>query len=383
VVEVRPNPKVAGYVPASATLVSRISGFGAGSALVDVVNSDLVPADPNGDHVFKITFWSPSPDSIRARSYALIDSTTGEELFGHGMDFDGAGTGPVGLGLLPVISTLESVVVDSSRTGFTPQSVTNALLAVTYQDVLPIDQRRPRYPEDITIRFSDTVIDTSLEQFPFPAVPAKFTLVAHGKDGDHRLDFRFYDVDQDGTLSRADEIIDIVTYAESSPGIPQSTWFAMLDLTGQDERGPLVPPAGQDVFELKLTVPFGAEDVFAFSAQAAHIDPALAKQQFEMKPYVVPNPYVGSASFEPERFAVSGRGVRRIEFRGLPARCTIRIFTVLGELVNTLVHDGSNDGYVAWDLRSKDNLDVAPGLYIFHVDGGDLGRNMGKFAIIK
>ncbi len=54
-----------------------------------------------------------------------------------------------------------------------------------------------------------------------------------------------------------------------------------------------------------------------------------------------------------------------------------------GELVRTLYQDGSNNGYVPWDLRTKDNLDVAPGLYIFHVDGGAAGTYIGKFAIIK
>jgi len=97
----------------------------------------------------------------------------------------------------------------------------------------------------------------------------------------------------------------------------------------------------------------------------------------------VPNPYVGSASFEPERYAVSGRGERRIEFRALPQNCTIRIYTVRGELVQTLQHDGGAGGYVAWDLRTKDNLDVAPGLYLFHVDADKLGHKIGKFAIIK
>jgi hypothetical protein len=97
----------------------------------------------------------------------------------------------------------------------------------------------------------------------------------------------------------------------------------------------------------------------------------------------VPNPYVGAASFEPQRYAINGRGERRIEFRGLPQSCTIRIYTVRGDLVQTLTHDGSTDGYVPWNLRTKDNLDVAPGLYIFHVDAGSAGSFIGKFAIIK
>jgi hypothetical protein len=97
----------------------------------------------------------------------------------------------------------------------------------------------------------------------------------------------------------------------------------------------------------------------------------------------VPNPYVGSASFEPARFAVSGRGERRIEFRAIPINSTIRIYTVRGDLVQTLKQDGSNAGYVPWNLRSKDNLDVAPGLYIFHVDAPGVGSAKGKFALLK
>ena len=97
----------------------------------------------------------------------------------------------------------------------------------------------------------------------------------------------------------------------------------------------------------------------------------------------MPNPYVGAASFEPERFAVSGRGERRIEFRALPVGSVIRIYTVRGDLVQTLRHDGSDDGTVPWNLRTKDNLEIAPGLFIFHVDAPGVGTHIGKFAIIK
>ena len=98
---------------------------------------------------------------------------------------------------------------------------------------------------------------------------------------------------------------------------------------------------------------------------------------------VVPNPYVAAAGWEPRNPFGTGRGPREIHFTHLPVRCTIRIYTVRGELVQTLYHDGSTLGYVAWDLRTKDNLDVAPGLYIFHVDGNDLGSKIGKVAILK
>ena len=72
-----------------------------------------------------------------------------------------------------------------------------------------------------------------------------------------------------------------------------------------------------------------------------------------------------------------------MEFRGLPSKATVRIFTVVGELVQTLNHDGSTDGYVTWNLRTKDNLDVAPGLYVYRVEAEGYSSQMGKFAIIK
>jgi hypothetical protein len=38
---------------------------------------------------------------------------------------------------------------------------------------------------------------------------------------------------------------------------------------------------------------------------------------------------------------------------------------------------------VSWDLRTRDDLELAPGLYVFHVESGDLDPYVGKFAVIK
>ena len=134
---------------------------------------------------------------------------------------------------------------------------------------------------------------------------------------------------------------------------------------------------------LKLDLPFAPDDVFSFNTVGQRVDAQDANSR-DQKPYVVPNPYVAAASFEPQRFAVSGRGERRIEFRGLPANATIRIFTIGGERVQTLFHEGNIvEGFVAWDLRTKDNLEIAPGLYIYHVEAPDRQPFIGKFAIIK
>ena len=376
-VAVRPEPRVAGYVAATTASPAHAEGDGSGDVEIRVVNSAQVP----DGHLLKITF-AADPDSIRAETYALIDSTTREAFFLFGRDLDGAGVGPVGTGLLPVISTQKTVLVDTVRSGFTAGSPTNALLDVIYQPVLPINLRRPAFPADLTVTFSDVVLDTGLAVFPQPARPAKFKIIAHLPDGDQQLNFRFNDRDADGTLSRNDEYIDMVTYTASTGTTPQVTWRFQLDAAGTSDGQALRKPGLGDVFTLFLTKPLGASDVFVFNADGERVDRTRAEAEFT-RPYVVPNPYVGAASFEPERFAVSGRGERRIEFRGLPQHCTIKIFNVRGELVQTLRHDGSINGMVPWNLRTKDNLDVAPGLYIFHVDGGELGSFTDKFAIIK
>jgi len=379
VVQVRPNVKTLGYTPAKVTDIRHIAGTGKGSVEIQVVNSNVVP----DGHIFLLKFGTRLSDNIRADFYDLIDSTTRKAVFTNGYDLDGKGIGQVGAGLLPVVSTGQTISIDSTRTGFTQSSTTNVRLKFSYQPVLPINQQRPGFPDNLTITFSDTPLETSLPAIGLPARPSKFRVIANTDTGDLKLNFRFRDTDGDGTLSRADEYIDIVTYLPSAPTTPRATWRVELDTVGQWLRGQITSPKAGDIFKLFLDRPFGKGDVFIFTTSGQHIDPEKAQAQFTVAPYVVPNPYVGSASFEPERFAVSGRGERRMEFRNLPQKCVIRIYTVRGELLQTLYHDGSINGIVAWDLRTKDNLDVAPGLYIFHVDGGSLGSHIGKFAIIK
>ncbi|MBU0741713.1 hypothetical protein KKG45_01240 [bacterium] len=374
VVAVRPNPRALGYVPARADTATQVAGRGSGNILVEVVNSDIVP----DGHEFKITFATPSPDSLRAVSYALTDNATGEVVFDEGRDLDGQGIGSVGAGLLPVVATPPVVGPDDVNSGFTADSGTDARLSAIYQYVLPINRLRPGFPDDIVIRFADTVVDTSIAMAFWPARPARFTVTALADDGETPMDFRFRDVDGNGTISGPDDVVDVVTYLDEQPGVPWATW--RFRLSGETPA-PTQPPASGDDYTLRLTRPFGADDVFVFTTSGARLDQAAAEG--ELAPYVVPNPYIGSASFEPERYATSGRGERRLEFRGLPASCVIRIYNVRGELVQILRHDGSMEGYVAWDLRTRDNLDVAPGLYIFHVRTAGAREYTGKFAVIK
>ncbi|MFN8587399.1 MAG: hypothetical protein U0704_06315 [Candidatus Eisenbacteria bacterium] len=98
---------------------------------------------------------------------------------------------------------------------------------------------------------------------------------------------------------------------------------------------------------------------------------------------VAPNPYRGSAAWD--RPAVPGDVfTRHVDFLGLPrARCVVRIYTLAGDLVAEVPHDGTGgDGQASWNLISRNGQDVASGVYLFVVESGGT-RETGRFVVIR
>ena len=53
-------------------------------------------------------------------------------------------------------------------------------------------------------------------------------------------------------------------------------------------------------------------------------------------------------------------------------------------LVDEINHTSEYEyGTYSWDMLSKDGLEIAYGLYIYHVDAPNVGEKTGKFAVIK
>ncbi len=101
------------------------------------------------------------------------------------------------------------------------------------------------------------------------------------------------------------------------------------------------------------------------------------------KVWVVPNPFRGHAAWERE--PVPGDAfTRHLDFFGLPrAVATIRIYTLAGDLVQTIVHDGTNGvGEAGWDLISRNGQDVESGVYLFTVESS-AGHQTGRFVVIR
>ncbi len=378
-VQVVPNPRALGYQAASTGGVTRVAGNGFGTVRVQVVNSNDVPQGRTRN----ITTKTFAPIYVHADYYQMVDSASGKVYIEQGTDFGGTDSGAVGAGIVPHVWTIPSPQIDTSTSGFLPGSLTNAHVNLSYYGTMSNNIRRPGYPNDIEIDFSDTVVDTSLPQgFILPPKPLKFQVFALTPAGSMRLKSFYLDAtdSKDSTLSSPTDVLFIATYDTVSQTF-QQTWQVKLDTSVSS--GHTVFPKQGDKYRMHLLLPFEDGDSFSFQTTAQRINVDVAKASGAFDPYVVPNPYAGGTKLEPARFGVSGRGERRLEFRGLPSSCSIRIYTIRGELVQTLYHDNSLDGYAVWDLRTKDNLDVAPGLYIFHVDAGTLGTKTGKFAIIK
>lgn len=141
-------------------------------------------------------------------------------------------------------------------------------------------------------------------------------------------------------------------------------------------------PQPGDVYEMKTRKPFSNHDVFTFNTYGGTVDPTQMENNLS-NIAVVPNPYVASAVWEKKPYLQTGRGERKVWFTHLPPTCTIRIFNLAGDLVRTLEHDETAfNGAESWDLLNIDNMEVAYGIYIFHVETED-ASTIGKFAVIK
>jgi hypothetical protein len=97
--------------------------------------------------------------------------------------------------------------------------------------------------------------------------------------------------------------------------------------------------------------------------------------------YVVPNPYRSGPSrlTAPNYHNFPDENVR---FVNVPHDCTIRIFTVAGDLVWESVQN-NNGGNVPWDLTNLASDTVASGVYIYRIVKPDGDAVFGRIVVIR
>ena len=256
-------------------------------------------------------------------------------------------------------------------------------------------------PYDYAIIITDTISSYSFDGNK----PCRF--IVYNVTDSAEAEFVFQDSDKDSSISDGD-LISPITYVNNRVrGTWQVKFYAprdsivtidSLNADGYPVKNkenevvkiPIdtifvekIPPMPGDVFLMHTSKPFSSRDIFSFKTQRSRINKASARDELS-NVAVVPNPYVAVSEYELKPNLISGRGDRLLYFIHLPAECTIRIYTLSGDLVQTLHHKSAyEDGSESWNLLSKDSMDIAYGIYLYHVDAPGIGEHIGKFAVIK
>ncbi|KAA3635402.1 MAG: hypothetical protein DWP97_04820 [Calditrichaeota bacterium] len=140
------------------------------------------------------------------------------------------------------------------------------------------------------------------------------------------------------------------------------------------------PPFNQDlpeegtVFRLITGKPNSSSDVFTFSTPAPS---ALASKSEELldKIVAVPNPFYLSSTYN------DNPGSYTLKFYHLPTECTITIYNLAGEYIQTIDKNDPNTSVAEWDILTENGLPVSSGIYIYVVDAPGYGQKIGKMAI--
>lgn len=97
--------------------------------------------------------------------------------------------------------------------------------------------------------------------------------------------------------------------------------------------------------------------------------------------YVVPNPYrSGGSRLTASNYHNFPDGL--VRFVNLPHDCTIKVFTVAGDLVWENVQNNAG-GVVEWDLTNRSSESIASGVYIFRVEKPDGDSMFGRLVVIR
>ncbi len=164
-------------------------------------------------------------------------------------------------------------------------------------------------------------------------------------------------------------------YGFSYPGFMR---FVLANWNGGDVTtdGPynaLLPEEGT-VLQIITSKPNALDDKFVVQTPKTVY---VADKVDVEKINVFPNPYYGVNPNEINKYQ------RFVTFNHLPGKATLRIFNLAGQLVKTVIKD-DNTQYVKWNLSNENDLPVASGMYIVHVDMPEIGKTkVLKVAIIQ
>ncbi len=199
-------------------------------------------------------------------------------------------------------------------------------------------------------------------------------------DGSHVLmDMVVHDVNKNGVFDKSED--KIIVGGMRNDG----KWAGTAFVIDFNLASTATYPKSDDIFRVKFSRPFWKDDYLTFTINSYDdIDAdSLAKTMDNIR--VVPNPYVATNVMEP---AVSNQFLnqrRSLMFTNVPAQALIKIFTISGVLVDEIsINNSPEKGIVHWDMLTREGLEIAAGMYLFHIEALATGdQKIGKFAVIK
>ncbi|HOD66162.1 MAG TPA: T9SS type A sorting domain-containing protein [candidate division Zixibacteria bacterium] len=372
VIKVVPTASPAGYYTAQSTLLHTYSG--AEQPSEGAVYADVFNAHARSGEQYAVVFV----DSVDETYWHLVNETTGDTVLGYQTATD------LEPGHFPIVEGLRVVVTNGPRT---PRSTAQTAAGANGLNLVAGSFYGPAIPAltgDTNDVFSDAPFRNTYElRYTGDSTRATWMLDGfYGLDNvywvpfecwntsrSERVSLAVYDFESDGDWDPYD-LLAVVDYPYDSLSsvTPQAFPYAYSWLIGFDETR--YNPSEGDVFTMVGAPMNGPDDRFTFKVDDVNASSAAGALK-NIK--VAPNPF-----FVRNNYATA---VGELQFKNIPDKCTIRIYTLAGDLVKTIEHaDGTGEAY--WNLLSGNAQQVASGIYLYHVES-DYGEFLGRFAVIK
>src|SRR5690606_27016268 len=87
---------------------------------------------------------------------------------------------------------------------------------------------------------------------------------------------------------------------------------------------------------------------------------------------IVPNPYYAYSSYE------QSANKYEVRFTNVVPGTVVTVYTPNGLLVRRLIKANSNETFIAWNLQNDNDIPIASGMYIIHVNAPGLGEKSLK-----
>ncbi len=425
IVEVFPGTKAIDanytYDEGSSVPLSQIAGVSDANIRLKVVDANALTG-----HKYKVAIYGPE-DSLK---YAVIDVTLGDTLLADQTDFgtdslhkpvvDGfmalvEDTGADSLSALPTKYGVKGVYETKGPGGVDLSDPINVLKNYSSNGKWMIKAKGPNKTliwqtvksqegfgyDDYEVRFSGTSrFYATGYAFSFTPVTKNDTLSPES------LPFEIWDVGRTPADTSYRLMIKVLDFdrTDSTRAIPDNRWTQLpngdweelfayhstFDPANPPEMSGVsqvtahkfgnfsihgdVPEQGT-VIKIEAWKPLKDGDEFEGVATAPNLNDTQVAQNNLNDISVFPNPYFGANSLERDKYQ------RFVRFTNLPNQVTIRIFSLSGVFIRKLDKSGP-DQYLDWDLRNKDGLPIASGMYIAYLDMPGVGTKIMKLAVI-